>query len=84
MMRPYRARASALHASFLAQPDTAYQADAWQTSDGRWHGSVRYTPAGLMVTIQGPPGALRELAAALHAAADLADRQASVEAEVVG
>ncbi|HEV8650703.1 MAG TPA: hypothetical protein VG276_15190 [Actinomycetes bacterium] len=67
-------RPSALHATLLAQPGTDYQPDAWPAHDGTWQGSVRYDAGPLYVTVQGPSAALRELAAALVAAADQADQ----------
>jgi hypothetical protein len=46
----------------------------WHSSDGVLNASVRFDAGGYSnVDIQGPPAALRELAAALTLAADLAD-----------
>jgi len=74
MMPSYPRRTSTLHATLLAQPGTRYEAEGWQTYQGAWHGAVRYADGPLLVTIQGPPEALRELAAALTSAADQADQ----------
>jgi hypothetical protein len=80
VMPAYPPRPSTLHATLLAQPGTGYQPDAWQTTAGAWHGSIRYDAGVLYLTIQGPPPALRELAAALTAAADQADQHATAAA----
>jgi hypothetical protein len=77
MMPAHPYPTSTLHASLLVQPDSDYQPDAWQTLAGAWHGSVSYDAANLWFTIQGPPAGLRELAAALVAAADQADQHTS-------
>jgi hypothetical protein len=46
----------------------------WRTDVGGWRASVRFDAGGYSnAHIQGPPAALRELAAALHLAADQAD-----------
>jgi len=46
----------------------------WHSSVGVLNASVRFDAGGYSSAhIQGPPAALRELAAALHLAADLAD-----------
>ena len=49
----------------------------WHSSDGVLNASVRFEAGGYSSAhLQGPPVALRELAAALILAADLADRAA--------
>jgi hypothetical protein len=46
----------------------------WHSSAGALYASVRFDAGGYSSAhLQGPPAALRELAAALHLAADLAD-----------
>jgi hypothetical protein len=48
----------------------------WHSSDGVLNASVRFDAGGYSnAHLQGPPAALRELAAALLQAADLADRR---------
>jgi hypothetical protein len=48
----------------------------WYSSDGVLNASVRFDAGGYSnAHLQGPPAALRELAAALLQAADLADRR---------
>ncbi len=79
MTHPYPPRPSTLHASLLAYPGTGYEPDAFQTTAGSWHGAVGYRAGALAFTIQGPPVALRELAAALHAAADQADEHTAAD-----
>jgi hypothetical protein len=56
----------------------------WRNDAGQWRASVRFDLGGYSdAHIQGDPTALRELAAALVQAADLADAAASVLAEGV-
>jgi hypothetical protein len=56
----------------------------WRTDSGALRASVRFDVGGSSHGhIQGPPAALRELAAALVEAADLADTAASAIAEGV-
>jgi hypothetical protein len=56
----------------------------WRNDAGHWRASVRFDIGGYSdAHIQGDPSALRELAAALVQAADLADAAASVMAEGV-
>ena len=56
----------------------------WRNDVGQWRASVRFDIGGYSdAHIQGDPPALRELAAALVQAADLADAAASVMAEGV-
>ena len=48
----------------------------WHSNDGVLNASVRFDAGGYSnAHLQGPPAALRELAAALLQAADLADRR---------
>ena len=48
----------------------------WHSTDGVLNASVRFDAGGYSnAHLQGPPAALRELAAALLQAADLADRR---------
>jgi hypothetical protein len=55
----------------------------WHSSAGVLNASVRFDAGGYSSAhIQGPPPALRELAAALHLAADLADPPAVPAAAV--
>ena len=58
----------------------------WRNDAGEWRASVRFDIGGYSdAHIQGEPAALRELAAALLQAADLADTAAAAMAEgVVG
>jgi hypothetical protein len=79
MMPTYPRRESALHASLLAQPGSDYEPDAWQNAAGVWHGAVGYDAGPLWFTIQGSPASLRELAAALTAAADQADQHTAAD-----
>jgi hypothetical protein len=52
----------------------------WQTDAGEWRASVRFDAGGYSnAHIQGEPAALRELAAALHLAADQADAAEQAE-----
>jgi hypothetical protein len=64
---------STLSVTLLAAEGTRYLPERWLTSTGVPHGSVRYDARSVWFTIQGAPAALRELAAALMAAAELAD-----------
>jgi hypothetical protein len=55
-----------------ASYDTSHH---WPNEAGVWHASVRFDAGGFSSAhIQGPPAALRELAAALIDAADRAER----------
>jgi hypothetical protein len=57
----------------------------WHSSDGVLNASVRFDAGGYSSAhIQGPPVALRELAAVLVQAADLADRSDQPAAVVEG
>jgi len=67
-------RRSALSVALLAHANTAYEVDCWMAGDGQPHGSVRYDTARAWFTIQGRPIALRELAQALLACAELTER----------
>jgi hypothetical protein len=67
---------SAVSLGLLLDPGTAYDpSHAWTTPDGQSFASVRFDlGATSWASIQGPPpAALRELADALHAAADAGD-----------
>ena len=56
----------------------------WRNDAGAWRASVRFDLGGYSdAHLQGDPTALRELAAALTEAADLADTAASAMAEGV-
>jgi hypothetical protein len=78
MMPTYR-RSSVVYTSLLLGQGTGYQADAWPANDGRIRCSVDFEPGGGRCCIQGRPAALRELAAALTAAADQAEQAESPE-----
>jgi hypothetical protein len=67
-------RRSALSVALLAHANTAYEVDCWMAGDGQPHGSVRYDTARAWFTIQGRAIALRELAQALLACAELTER----------
>jgi hypothetical protein len=57
----------------------------WHSTDGVLNASVRFDAGGYSSAhIQGPPAALRELAAALTLAADLADPAAAPAPAVEG
>jgi hypothetical protein len=57
----------------------------WHSSDGALNASVRFDAGGYSSGhIQGPPAALRELAAALIQAADQAEEEAEAAEPVVG
>jgi hypothetical protein len=66
-------------------PGAAYDSHHhWRNDAGEWRASVRFDIGGYSdAHIQGDPVALRELAAALIQAADLADAAASAMAEGV-
>jgi hypothetical protein len=74
MMHPDRTRPSALSVALLAHANTAYEVDCWMAGYGQPQGSVRYDTARAWFTIQGRPAALRELAQALLACAELTER----------
>jgi hypothetical protein len=76
MMPAYR-RSSVVYTSLLLGEGTRYQPDAWPAHDGSIRCSVEFDPGAGRCCLQGPPAALRELAAALIQAADLADAAAS-------
>jgi hypothetical protein len=57
----------------------------WRSDDGRWSASVWFRTGGYnRVSIQGPAAALRELAAALVAAADQAEEAEEAEEADLG
>jgi hypothetical protein len=89
MMHSDPTRRSALSVALLAHVDSGYEVDCWMADTGQPHGSVRYDSARAWFTIQGRPAALRELAQALLACAELTERtyptpSAAVAEGVVG
>ena len=74
MMHSDPTRRSALSVALLAHTDSGYEVDCWLVDNGQPHGSVRYDTARAWFTIQGRPAALRELAEALVACAELAEQ----------
>jgi hypothetical protein len=72
----------------LLRPGAGYDASHhWRSEDGRWNASIRFRTGGYnRVSIQGPAAALRELAAALVAAAGQAEEaeEADLAEPVVG
>jgi hypothetical protein len=73
MMHADPTRRSALSVTLLANVGTGYEVDCWLASTGQPNGSVRYDTDRAWFTIQGRPAALRELAQALLACADLTE-----------
>ena len=69
-MLPSHPRPSSFSFSFLVEPGTRYETYWWLAHDGEANASVSYWRPGCPFTIQGPPAGLRELAAALLAAAE--------------
>jgi hypothetical protein len=67
-------RRSALSVALLAHTGTDYEMDAWLADDGQPNGSVRYDTDRAWFTIQGRPAALRKLAQALVACAELTEQ----------
>jgi hypothetical protein len=74
MMPTEPTRRSALSVALLAHTGTDYEVDAWMAGDGQANGSVRYDSDRAWFTIQGRPAALRRLAEALLACAELTER----------
>jgi hypothetical protein len=74
MMPTEPTRRSALSVALLAHTGTDYEVDAWMAGDGQANGSVRYDTDRAWFTIQGRPAALRRLAEALLACAELTER----------
>ena len=74
MMHPDPTRRSALSVALLAHTGTDYDLDAWMAGDGQANGSVRCDSDRAWFTIQGRPAALRELAQALMACAELTEQ----------
>ena len=74
MMHSDPTRRSALSVALLAHPNSGYEVDCWMADNGQPHGSVRYDTDRAWFTIQGRPAALRELAEALVACAELTER----------
>jgi hypothetical protein len=66
-------RPSALSVALLAHAGTRYEVDCWLADAGQPHGSVRHDTDRAWFTIQGRPAALRELAQALVACAELTE-----------
>jgi hypothetical protein len=74
MMQSDPTRRSALSVTLLANAGTGYEVDCWLASTGQPNRSVRYDTDRAWFTIQGRPAALRELAQALLACAELTER----------
>jgi hypothetical protein len=74
MMHSDPTRRSALSVALLTHTGTSYEADCWLADNGQPNGSVRYDSDRAWFTIQGRPGALRELAQALLRCADLTEQ----------
>jgi hypothetical protein len=74
MMQPDPTRRSALSVALLTNEGSGYEVDCWLASTGQPHGSVRYDTTRAWFTIQGRPAALRELATALVACAELTEQ----------
>jgi hypothetical protein len=74
MMQPDPTRRSALSVALIAHTGTDYDVDTWLAGDGQANGSVRYDSDRAWFTIQGRPAALRKLATALVACAELTER----------
>jgi hypothetical protein len=74
MMHNDPTRRSALSVALLAHANSGYEVDCWLASSGQANGSVRYDTARAWFTIQGRPAALRELAGALVACAELTEQ----------
>ena len=66
-------RRSALSVALLAHANSGYEVDCWLADNGQPNGSVRYDTDRAWFTIQGRPAALRELARALVACAELTE-----------
>ena len=68
-------RMPSISLGLIVPPGAVYDpSHHWSTSAGVWHASVGFDAGGTSHGhLQGPPAALRELAAALTAAADQAD-----------
>jgi hypothetical protein len=82
MMPSDPTRRCALSVALLAHTDSGYEADCWLADTGQPHGSVRYDTDRAWFTIQGRPAALRELAEALVACADLTEQTYPVRTTV--
>ena len=74
MMQSDPTRRSALSVALLTHAGTRYEADCWMAGNGQPNGSVRYDTDRAWFTIQGRPAALRELATALLACAELTEQ----------
>ena len=82
-MMPAHPSPSSFSLAFLAEPGTRYETSPWLAHDGEANGSVSYYKPGCPFTIQGPPAALRELAAALVRAAEQTEQAYPVRAAAV-
>jgi hypothetical protein len=69
-------RMPSISLAVVVSPGASYDTSHhWPNEAGVWHASVRFDGGGFSSAhIQGPPAALRELAAALIDAADRAER----------
>ena len=74
MMQSDPTRRSALSVALLAHVDSRYEVDCWLAGSGQANGSVRYDTDRAWFTIQGRPAALRKLAQALLACAELTEQ----------
>jgi hypothetical protein len=74
MMHSDPTRPSALSVALLAHAGSRYEVDCWMAGNGQPNGSVRYDTDRAWFTIQGRPTALRELAEALLACAELTEQ----------
>ena len=74
MMPTDPTRRSALSVALLTHASTGYEVDCWMADTGQPNGSVRYDTDRAWFTIQGRPAALRELAQALLACAELTEQ----------
>jgi hypothetical protein len=74
-------RSPSISVGIIVPPGVVYDAHHhWRTGAGEWRASVRFDAGGYSnAHLQGPPAALRELAAALHLAADQADAAEQAE-----
>jgi hypothetical protein len=75
---------SSLAVTLLAEPATAWQPARFLTEQGQWYAALRYDRREADFTVQGPPAALRELAAALVVAAELAEQAAPASDQGAG
>jgi len=74
----------AISLGLIVRVGTLYDLYHWHTEDGERRASVGFDAGGTSHGhLQGPPAALRELAAALTAAADQADTSAAAAPALV-